>query len=91
MVAHLELFGICMVTTWTGKNRRAFSSPNQEILLRLEKSGNFTQNTEEKMEKSEKVTLKYFFLNIGIVGEICQPVMVKTLQIWKSSLNKKKL
>ena len=30
-----------------------------------------------------------FLKNIGIVGKICQPVMVKILQIWNSSLNKK--
>ena len=53
------------------------SGKSQGILLRLEKSGNFTQNT----GKIEKKT--------GKVREICQLVIVKTLQIWYHTSNKK--
>ena len=59
--------------TW--KNGKAFSS--EGILLRLEKSGNFTQNTGKIRKKLyweiEKSTEK--------VGEIYQPVIVKAQQI----------
>ena len=55
------------------------SGKSQGILSRLEKSGNFTQNT-GKIKKSYT----------GKVREICQPVIVKTLQIWYHTLNKKR-
>ena len=62
------------------------SGKSQGILSRLEKLGNFTQNTgkigKELYWKIEK--------NTGKVREICQPVMVKTLQIWYHTLNKKR-
>ena len=67
-----------MVPTRTGKNGRAFSSQ--------EKSGNFTQST-GKSEKFRWKTGK----NTEKVREICQPVIVKTLQIWYQTLNKKEL
>ena len=44
-----------------------------------EKLGNFTQNT-------GKIGKNY----TGKVREICQPVIVKTLQIWYHTLNKKR-
>ena len=47
------------------------SGKSQGILLRVVKSGNFTQNT-GKIRKN----------NTGKVRKICQPVIVKTLQIW---------
>ena len=67
-------FVIHMVPTRTGKtgnlnNGKEFSS--QGILLRLEKSGNFTQNT-------GKIRRKLYWKG----QEICQAVIVKTLQIW---------
>ena len=51
-----------------------------------ETSGNFTQNT-GKMRKINSGKLK----NTGKVREICQLVMVKTLQIWYHTLNKEEL
>ena len=49
-----------------------------------EKSGNFvkTGNWEKLHWKIEK--------NTGKVREICQPVIVKTLQMWYHTLNKKR-
>ena len=52
-----------------------------------EKSGNFTQNTGKNPKKNYTGKLKK---TSGKVGEICQPVIVKTLQIWYHTLNKKK-
>ena len=49
-----------------------------------EKSGNFTQNT-GKIRKNFTGKLEK---NTGKVREICQPVIVKTLQIWYHTLNK---
>ena len=71
--------------TW--KNGKAFSSrgkvtefcqdwKSQRILLKI-------------LEKSEKLDWKVE-KNTGKVREICQPVIVKTLQIWYHTLNKKK-
>ena len=72
--------------TW--KNGKAFSSQgSQGILSRLEKSGNFTQNTGKIWKKLYWKIEK----NTGKVREICQPVIVKTLQIWYHTLNKKGL
>ena len=71
-----------MVPTWTGKNLgRAFS--RQGNLLRLEKSGNFTQNTGKIKKKLHWKISK----NTGKVREICWPVIAKTLQIWYHTLN----
>ena len=73
--------------TW--KNRKAFSSQgnirefcqdrkSQGILLKiLEKSG------KKLYWKTEKST--------GKVREICQPVIVKSLQLWYRTLNKTEL
>ena len=66
------------------KNGKALSS--QGILSRLEKSGNFTQNT-VKIRKNYTGKLKK---NTTKVREICQPVIVKTLQIWYHTLDFKK-
>ena len=60
------------------------SGKNQGILLRLEKSGHFTQNT-RKIRKNRRKIEK----NTGKVREICKPVIVKTMQIWYLTLNKK--
>ena len=67
-----------MVPIWLEKQESIFQSgKSQGILLRLEKSGNFTQNTGKIRKKLywkiEKILEK--------VREICQPVIVKTLQI----------
>ena len=42
------------------------------------------------LEKSKRLYWK-IEKNTGKVREICQPVIVKTLQIWYHTLNKKKL
>ena len=62
------------------------SGKSQGILSRLEKSGNFTQNT-GKIGKNYTGKLKRI---LEKVREICQPVIVKTLQIWYHTLNKKR-
>ena len=62
------------------------SGKSQGILSRLEKSGNFTQNT-------GKIGKKLYWKiekNTGKVREICQPVIEKTLQVWYHTLNKKR-
>ena len=69
---------LCMLLTRIGKkvDGKPFSSQEKVgILLILEKSGDFTQNT-EKLKKDS-----------GNVWEICQPVTMKTLQIWYHTLN----
>ena len=63
------------------------SGKSQGILSRLEKSGNFTQ-------KTGKIGKKLYWKiekNTGKVREICQLVIVKTLQIWYHTLNKNEL
>ena len=67
-----------MVPTRTGKPGKKiehFPVGEKGILLRLEKSGNFTQNTGKIRKK---------------ILENCQAVTVKTLQIWYHTLNEKK-
>ena len=49
------------------------------------KSRNFTQNTGKFKKLYWKIEK-----NTGKVGQICQPVIVKTLQIWYHTLNKKR-
>ena len=71
---------LLIVLTGTGKrktwkNGKAFSS--QGILLKI------LENQEKLYWKIEK--------NTGKVREISQPVIVKTLQIWYHTLNKKEL
>ena len=61
-----------MVPIRTGK-------PGEHFPVR-EKSGNFTQNT-GKSEKETGKLKKKKKKNTGKVREICQPVIVKTLQI----------
>ena len=50
-----------------------------------EKSGNFTQNTGKIKNLCWKIKK-----NTGKVREICKPEIVKTLQIWNHTLNKKR-
>ena len=69
------------------ENGKAFSS--QGILSRLEKSGKSQGILLKILEKLEKIYWK-IEKNTGKVREICQPVIVKTLQIWYHTLNKKR-
>ena len=60
-----------------------------------EKSGNFVKTGKvrefySKYWKNQKKLYWKIEKNTGKVWEICQPVMVKTLQIWYHTLNKKK-
>ena len=55
-------------------------------MLRLENSGNFTQNT----GKSEKKLYWQIEKNTEKVREICQLVIVKTLEIWYHTLYEKR-
>ena len=64
---------------WEKRESIFQSGKSQGNWLRLEKSGNFAQDT-------GKIRKKY----TGKVGEICQPVIVKTLANRVSYLNKKK-
>ena len=62
------------------------SAKSRGILLRLKRPGNFPQNTGKIRKKLYWKIEK----NTGKVLEICQPIIVKTLQIWSHALNKKK-
>ena len=79
-----------MVPTSTGKPGKwegiFQSGKSQGILSRLEKSENFTQNT-RKIRKNYTGKLKKI---LEKVSEICQSEIVKTLQIWYHTLNKKR-
>ena len=75
-----------MFPTATGKHgwEGIFQSGKSEgILSRLEKSENFAQNT-GKIRKKYTGQLKK---NTRKVREKCQPVKVKTLQIWYHTSN----
>ena len=69
-----------MVPTGTGKQGKP-GKMGRHFPAR-EKSGNFTQNT-GKIRKQ----LYWKIENTGKVREICQPVIVETLQIWYHTLN----
>ena len=72
-----------MVPTGTG-NQGKPGKMGRHFPVR-EKSGNFV-----KTRKIRKITLENE-KNTGKVREICQPVIVKTLQIRYHTLNKKEL
>ena len=83
-----------MVPTGTG-NRGKPGKMGRHFPVR-EKSGNFvkTGKVREFYSKYWKNWKKLFWKiekNTGKVREICQPVIVKTLQIWYHTLNKKEL
>ena len=73
-----------MVPTGTGKWEGIFQSGN------FVKTGK-VREFYSKYWKNPKTLYWKFFLNIGKVGEICWPVIVKTLQIWYHTLHKKEL
>ena len=82
-----------MVPTGTGNQgkpgKMGRNFPVREKSGNFVKTGkvrNFTQNTGKKSEKIKLEIEK----NTGKVREICQPVIVKTLQIWYHTLNKKR-
>ena len=74
-----------MVPTGTG-NQGKPKNMGRHFPVR-EKSGNFV-----KTGKVGEFYSKYWKIekNTGKVREICQPVIVKTLQIWYHTLNKKR-
>ena len=74
-----------MVPTGTG-NQGKPGKMRRHFPVR-EKSGNFV-----KTGKVREFYSKYWKIekNTGKVREICQPVIVKTLQIWYHTLNKKR-
>ena len=77
-----------MVSTGTGKQE------NLEKWKGIFQSGNFvkTGKVMEFTQNTGKIKKLYwkFEKNTGKVREICQPVEVKTLQIWYHTLNEKK-
>ena len=82
-----------MVPTGTG-NQGKPGKMGRHFPVR-EKSGNFAKTGKvqrillKKLGKSEKLYWR-IEKNTGKVREICQPVIVKTLQIWYQTLNKKR-
>ena len=80
---------------------QAWFPPGLEIRENLEKwegifrSGNFVKTGKvrefySKYWKNQKKLYWKIEKNTGKVREICQPVIVKTLQIWYHTLNKKR-
>ena len=80
-----------MVPTGTGNHGKP-GKMGRHFPVR-EKSGNFvmTGKVREFYSKYWKKLYWKIEKNTGKVREICQPVIVKTLQIWYYTLNKKKL
>ena len=74
-----------MVSTGTGKTGKP-GKMGKHFPVR-EKSENFV-----KTRKVREFYSKYWKTekNTGKVSEICQPVIVKTLQMWYQTLNKKR-
>ena len=65
------------------------SGESQGILLRLKRSGKSREFYPEYWKNQKKLYWK-IEKNTGKVKEICQPEIVKTLQIWYHTLNLKK-